>query len=341
VNVGFVGVGAVAQHHLSVIAKRDDISVVAVCDLDERRARNVADATGATAYDDWRSMLDGEELETVFVCTPPEAHAEPTVAALRAGIPVYVEKPLARVFGDGLAIVSAWEGSGVVCAVGYQWRSLDLLSDVLAALNGASPGLLISRSIGATEPSRADLAAPDPLAGDRWFADPERGGGILFELGSHDIDLQLAIAGPVESVQAAAAGGLLALAGRPATGLQDAVTAALRFSSGGLGTIQVAWTDAQEPPLYTLDVMAAKASLHVELDPVFRLDGRTEAGVVSVVGKTHPRESTLTQFFDAVSRGDRGAVACSPSDALSTLRVALACEQAIATGDCIALAEVP
>jgi myo-inositol 2-dehydrogenase/D-chiro-inositol 1-dehydrogenase len=341
VNVGFVGVGAVAQHHLSFIAKRDDVSVVAVGDLDERRARSVADATGATAYEDWRSMLNGEELDAVFVCTPPEAHAEPTVAALRAGIPVYVEKPLARVLDDGLAIVSAWDGSGVVCAVGYQWRSLDLLSDVQAALNGASPGLLVSRSIGPTEPARTDLAASDPLTGDRWFADPERGGGILFELGSHDIDLQLAIAGPVESVQAAAAGGLLALAGRPATGLQDAVTAALRFSSGGLGTIQVAWTGAQEPPLYTLDVVAAEASLHVELDPVFRLDGRTEAGVVSAVGRTHPRESTLTQFFNAVTRGDRGAVPCSPSDALSTLQVTLACERAIATGQSVAVDDVP
>jgi predicted dehydrogenase len=340
VNVGFVGVGAVAQHHLSVIAKRDDISVVAVCDLDKRRALSAARAIGARTHRDWRSMLHAERLDAVFVCTPPDAHAEPAVAALESGVSVFVEKPLARTMEDGLAIVSAWEESGLVGAVGYQWRSLDLLSDVHAALNGTTPGMLLSRSIGPTEPARGDLDASGPGGGDRWFADPRRGGGILFELGSHDIDLQLEIAGPVDSVQAVATSGLLALAGQPATGLHDSVAALLRFSSGGLGVIQVAWTDAQDPPLYTLDVLAAGLALQLELDPVFRLRGRTESGEISAMGVTNPRESTLVRFFDAVRRQVTGGVGCSPADALSTLQVALACERAIATGDCIAPAEV-
>jgi myo-inositol 2-dehydrogenase/D-chiro-inositol 1-dehydrogenase len=339
VNVGFVGVGAVAQHHLGVIAERDDVSVTAVCDLDERRAQTVADRVGARAHPDLQSMLSGEQLDAVFVCTPPEAHAEPTVAAFAARVPVYVEKPLARKLEDGLAIVSAWEESGLVSAVGYQWRSLDLLSDVRAALGSRRPGLLVSRSIGPTEPARADLAAAGSGAGDRWFADPRQSGGILFELGTHDIDLQLALAGQVESVQATASSGLLALDGAE-TDLKDSVAAMLRFSDGGLGTIQVAWTFSHDHPLYTLDVLAATASLHLQLDPVFRLHGQTEGGQIEAVGAMHPRESTLTRFFDAVRRGDRDGVACSPADALSTLQVALACELAIATGESVALADV-
>jgi predicted dehydrogenase len=340
VKIGFIGAGAVVQHHLRIVAGRDDISVTAVCDLDERRARSVAHALGVTAYADWQSMLNREQLDAVFVCTPPEAHAEPTVEALRDGIAVYVEKPLARDVDDGLAIVSAWEESGVVCAVGYQWRSLDLLSDLRSALGSTSPGLLVSRSIGPTEPGRGDLAASGEAADGPWFADPRRGGGILLELGSHDIDLQQAIAGPVDAVQAASASGLLALSGRPASALYDAVAVTLRYSSGALGTIQVAWTHAEDPPLYTLDVVGGEASLHLQLDPVFRLDGRTKAGVVSAAGSTHPRESTLARFFDAVGRRDTGAVACSPSDALGTLRVTLACERSIATGELVAAGEV-
>jgi predicted dehydrogenase len=136
------------------------------------------------------------------------------------------------------------------------------------------------------------------------------------------------------------ASGLLALAGRPASALHDTVAATLRYSSGALGTIQVAWTYAEDPPLYTLDVAAAGASLHLQLDPVFRLEGRTEAGVVSATGATHPRESSLARFFDAVRRRDEGAVGCSPADALGTLRVTLACERSIATGELVALAQV-
>ena len=338
-NVGFVGVGAVARHHLAVISGQDDVSVTAVCDLDERRAQAVAEAIGARQHPDWQSMLSAEQLDALFVCTPPQAHAEPTVAALTNGVPVYVEKPLARELDDGFAIVSAWEESRAICAVGYQWRSLDLLADVRRALGGTEPGLLVSRSIGPTEPARADLTSTGSASPEPWFDVPRKRGGLLFELGSHDIDLQLALAGPVESVQAVASSGLLALEAAK-TELKDSVAAILRFVGGGLGTIQVAWTSAQEPPLYALDILTASASLHLQLDPVFRLEGQTQAGSISVVGATNPRESTLTRFFDAVRRGDARAVACSPADALGTLQVALACEQAIATEKTVPVADV-
>ena len=106
--------------------------IAAICDLDERRADAVAQRIPANAYSDWEAMLAVEQLDALFVCTPPLHHARPAVAALAAGIPVYLEKPLARSLADGRAIVSAWQKSGTVCAVGYQWRSLDVLAELHA-----------------------------------------------------------------------------------------------------------------------------------------------------------------------------------------------------------------
>jgi len=335
VRVGFVGAGAITQRHLGVLANRGDVEVAAVCDLDMQRAQAAADVTGATAHADWQSMLDRERLDALFVCTPPESHAEPAIAAIERGLPVYVEKPLARTLSDGLAIVSAWQQSETVCAVGYQWRSLDLLEDLRSALRGAAPGMLISRSIGPTEVTRGDLTEAESGSSESWFLDPRRSGGILLELGSHDIDLQLALAGPVEWVQAAAATGLLALASAASTDLSDAVAAILRFAGGGLGVILVAWTQAQEPPVYALDVLADGVALHLDLDPVFHLHGRAGDVEVEQDSTTAPRESALAGFIGAAGSGERDRVACSPADALGTLRVALACEKAIATGEAV------
>ena len=142
----------------------------------------MAAATGATAYTDWEAMFEAEPLDGVFVCTPPAVHLGPARAAFERGVPVYLEKPLARSLDDGEAIVAAWRESGVLCSVGYQWRSVDLLDRLRAELGGASPGLLVSRSLGPTERGRAG----------QWFGDARQSGGILFELGSHDIDLQRA-----------------------------------------------------------------------------------------------------------------------------------------------------
>lgn len=334
-RVGFIGAGAITQRHLRLLARRSDVEVAAICDLDTERAQATATALEARAYAHWRAMLDEEALDGLFVCTPPESHAAPAVEALGRGVAVYVEKPLARTLPDGMEIVAAWEKSEAVCAVGYQWRSLDLLDDLRAALRGAAPGMLVSRSIGPTENTRRDLAHAESGSSESWFVDPRRSGGILFELGSHDIDLQLALAGPIQSVQAAAGTGLLALASAASTDLDDAVAAILRFAGGGLGVIQVAWTEAQEPPVYALDVLADGVALHLDLDPAFRLHGRARGAEVAAVSATDPRESALAGFFGAVRGSERDRVACSPADALGTLRVALACERAIATGEAV------
>ncbi len=325
-RVAFVGAGAIARTHIALLGGPDGHEVVAVCDPIGDRAQ--AAAPGARPYAEWEAMLDAERPDAVFVCSPPGGHAAPLLGALALGIPAYVEKPLARTLADGLAMVAAWEAAGCVCAVGYQWRSLDVVAAARAALAGARPGLLASRSFGPTEPARADLGA---AAAGSWFADPRQSGGILFELASHDIDLQLALAGRVDSVQAAAVAGRLALAGRDAGGLSDTVTILLRFSGGGLGTVSAGWTSEGSQPLYTLDVLAADATLALDLDPEYRLRGRAGGRAVDLSETADARQRSQQRFFAAVEQGAPDAVACTPRDALGTLAVALACETAIAT----------
>ena len=326
-RVAFVGAGVIARTHIGLLAEAGGADVVAVCDPILERAG--AAAPGAVPYADWETMLAAERPDAVFVCSPPASHAAPVLGALARGIPVYLEKPLARTLADGLAIVAAWERAGCVCAVGYQWRSLDVVAAARAALAGAPPGLLVSRSFGPTEPARADLAA---ASAGSWFADPRQSGGILFELASHDIDLQLALAGRVDSVQASAAAGRLALAGRSAEGSYDSVSVLLRFSGGGLGGVHVAWTGEGSRPVYSLDVLAADATLALTLDPDFRLRGRAGGSPIDVADMVDARRLSQARFFAAVASGAPAAVACTPREALGTLAVALACESAIAGG---------
>jgi myo-inositol 2-dehydrogenase / D-chiro-inositol 1-dehydrogenase len=331
-RIGFVGAGAVVDHHLTVLAERPDVAIASVCDVDERRAQALAERTGAQAHSDWRDMLAREQLDALFVCVPPKLHAPVAIAALERSLPTYVEKPLARSLGDGEAIVDAWHASGTVCAVGYQWRSMSVLDDLRTALGGAPPGMLISRTIGPTEGARRDLAHTGAGTTPTWFTDPRESGGLLFELGSHDIDLQLAVAGPAVSVQAAAGSGLLALAGRSSE-LDDAISIAMRFAGGGIGALHVAWSDAGRAPVYSLDVLAPEIALHLELDPALELSGRARGVEIQSRASVGPRVSSVARFLAAVRSGDADAVPCSPADALETLRVLVACEAAITSGE--------
>jgi predicted dehydrogenase len=330
VRIGFVGAGAIAEFQIAILVEQPGIAITAVCDVDEGRRQRAGDWTGARTFSDWRELLSAGLVDALFVCTPPLHHAEPAIAALQRGIPVYLEKPLARTLADGEAIVAAWRQTGCVCAVGYQWRSLDLLAELRSLLRGTQPGMLVSRSYGATEAARRDLYD------DSWFTDPRASGGILFELASHDIDLQIALAGPVEWVHAHAQSGLLALSDLPGSELDDAVSVVLGFAAGGLGAVNVAWS-AVGLSTYALDVHAAGVSLSVALEPLREIRGRAHGAEVAFEGAHGARHSTVRRFLESVSSGDPESVACSPEDALHTLRAVLACEQAIATHERVTL----
>jgi predicted dehydrogenase len=322
-RIGILGAGWIAADHAAVLAKRADVEVVAVCDLDRARAEQLAPA-GAAVYERWEELVDGEPVDALWVCLPPLHHREPTIAALRRGIHVYLEKPIARGLEDAEAIVAAAEESSAVCAVGYQWHATEVLDDLRAVLDGQTVSLVSGRSIG-------------PTGTRPWFLDRAQGGGNVLERGSHQIDLARVIAGDVASVQAAASSVPLAQATGERGDIEDAATLVLRHRSGALTTIVVAWLGAGQPGAYEVDVAASEATLRLTLDPEFTLTGVSRGEQVEARSSQHPFERSIARFLDAARGGDKRAVFCTPADAAQTLAVANACEQALATGGTVAV----
>ena len=322
IRVGMVGAGWIAQQHRRVLDSMADARLAAVCDLDLERAGVLAAGTDARTYADWRDLLDREDLGALFVCTPPRSHRDPAVAALTHGLPVYLEKPIARTLEDATDIVAAAGGSGTVCAVGYQWHALDLLGELPGLLAGQQVGLLVGTNIGPTQ-SRP------------WFTDMRAGGGNLLERGSHHMDLVRVVAGEVAAVQAAASRIRLARGAGEAGDIDDALTIMLELASGALATVIVAWTRPGQPGTYGMDIIASEATLRLDLDPDFTLSGVNRGQPVTRRAATHPFERSVRRFLDAVRDRDPGAVACTPADAAITLAVAAAAEQALQTSRAI------
>jgi predicted dehydrogenase len=313
-----VGAGWIAREHRRVLDALPDAELAAVCDVDLERAAALAAGTGARTYADWRDLLDREELAALVVCTPPRSHREPAVAALSHGLPVYLEKPIARTLDDAAVIVAAARDAGTVCAVGYQWHALDLLGDLPGLLACQQIGLLVGTNIGPTQPRP-------------WFTDMRAGGGNLLERGSHHLDLARAVAGEVAAVQAAASRIRLARGPGDAGDIDDALTIMLELASGALATVVVAWTRPGQPGRYGMDIIASEATLRLALDPDFTLSGVNRGQPVTRRAACHPFERSVRRFLDAVRARDPAAVACTPPDAAATLAVATAAEEALRT----------
>ena len=134
INIGWIGVGTRGYAGLDWLhtAAANDVQVTAVCDTYQGYIARAQDrlqtvwGAKAKAYVDYRELLADKSIDAVYIMTPEHLHHDMTIAALKAGKNVYIEKPLAHTIEEGFEIVKAWEQSKKICQVGTQNRSSSL-----------------------------------------------------------------------------------------------------------------------------------------------------------------------------------------------------------------------
>ena len=95
-KVGVIGCGSIAQHrHIPEYLWNNQVELVALCDINEERATEIAEKYQVQAFTDYKELLKMEELDAVSVCTPNYLHAPISIDALNAGKHVLCEKPMA------------------------------------------------------------------------------------------------------------------------------------------------------------------------------------------------------------------------------------------------------
>jgi predicted dehydrogenase len=203
-----VGVGHLGRHHARILSSVDGATLAAVVDVNEPRAREIAGACGgARPLTDFRSLAG--QVDLVSVATPTETHAEIAAFFLERGVPVLVEKPLARSVAEADAIIAAAAKSGAALAVGHTERF--------------NPAVVAARPA---------VKNPQFVEVHRLGTFPERSLDIdvVFDLMIHDLDLVLALVqSEVVSIDAV---GVPVLTDR-----FDIANARLHFASGCVANI--------------------------------------------------------------------------------------------------------
>lgn len=119
VKVGIVGCGVVATaYYMPYMLGRDDVEMVAVCDLNERRVKACAKLFGVKqTYTDYFEMIRRADVEAVFILTGPGTHARFALAAVEAGKHILLQKPMATTMEDANRIAAAVRKAGVVALI--------------------------------------------------------------------------------------------------------------------------------------------------------------------------------------------------------------------------------
>jgi len=204
-TAAIVGAGNIGRVHATAY-REAGARVVAVCDVDERRAAALATEVGATAYTSVERMLDAGPFSVVSVCTPPSGHQVVAEAVARRGIALLCEKPLAHSVAAAEAIVAAVAAGGAPCMTGFCHR---FHPPVLAIKEQLAAG-----AIGAPIFFRNRFAGRFGGVEQTWFADPAlSGGGALMDTSVHSVDLYRYLIGEITEVAARLSTGQPGLAG--------------------------------------------------------------------------------------------------------------------------------
>lgn len=173
-------------------------------------------------YDDGQALIDDPDVDAVYIATPPNAHMAYTLAAAKAGKPVYVEKPMAMNFDECWAMIEACQVAGVPLWVAYYRRALPRFLKVKELIDSGAIGT--PRTVTVTFYRKWRPAEPGNLP---WRVLPEiAGGGLFVDLAAHTLDYLDYFLGPIQSVQGYASN----QAGYyPA---EDVVTGSFVFASG-------------------------------------------------------------------------------------------------------------
>jgi predicted dehydrogenase len=201
-RVAVIGVGHLGKHHARILASLAGVELVAVVDTNRARAEEIAAANGTRPVFDAGDVLGG--VDAAVIAVPTEIHRAIALPFLRAGIPVLVEKPIARSLTEADEMIDAGGDHSALLAVGHTERF--------------NPALAVARPY---------LTDPRFIEVHRLGTFPERSLDIdvVFDLMIHDLDVVLSIVNSdVESLEAV---------GVPViTNRVDIANARLRFANG-------------------------------------------------------------------------------------------------------------
>ena len=263
--VGMIGQGFMGRAHAHALLTIGHMTgppairprLVAAAGRDESRLSDFAERFGFERHTtDWHDVIDDPAIDVVCILTPNALHAEPAIAAARAGKHVVCEKPLARDAHEARTMLEAVEAAGVVHCCAFNYRFVPAVR--------RARDLLASGELGAIRHFRGTYRqswGDDPGAAEAWRFDPQAaGGGALGDLASHVVDLARFLVGDLASVSAEAA------TFAPGRQVDDAVAAAVRFRDGGIGTIEATRYATGEANRHTFEVNATDGWLSFDME---------------------------------------------------------------------------
>jgi predicted dehydrogenase len=286
-----VGLG-VGEQHARTLASTERCALHWVYDLDVEKAASLAAELGARAASGLNDILDDADVDLVTIASYDDAHFQQTVAALRAGKHVFVEKPLCRSVDELHHLKAVWQASGRHLVANlvlrgaplYQWLRDAIAAGEFGEVYAVDGDYLYGRLPKITDGWRKDVPDYSVI----------QGGAV------HMVDLMLRLTGQ-RPVSVTAVGNRIATRGT-AFRYHDFVAATYRFDSGLIGRITANF-GAVQPHQHVLRVFGTRATfIYDDRGPRLQTSRAADASWVAIDQAPLPRSKgvLIAPFVDAI-----------------------------------------
>lgn len=326
-RIALIGCGGRQNAHIDALTQMEDVEIVAVADPVEERRLNAAKVTGAKRiYKDHTELLDNESAETldaIFIAVEPTAHHEMETRIIDMGIPFLVEKPMSVDLAYTEEIARRIEEKGLITAVGFQDRYLDLMEMVKEELPKHPAGCLVNGAwIGG-------------IPGVWWWQKKSTCGGQLVEQNIHLADGLRWLFGDPISVYAVNCRGIVTpgVDASPEYDTDDYSVCIYRFPGNVTATLESGCYIKSARPNCGLVIKTADMVIDYRLRN--NLIFTTENKMVDVKRGNNQTYDLDRAFITAVETKDPSGIRSPYGDALKSLRMTFGANRSMETGQVV------
>jgi predicted dehydrogenase len=227
-RIGVIGAGGFGLFALQQFAQVDGVSLIGMAGTHRPAALAVAQRFGIPDVEDVDVLIARDDIDLVYIATPPFLHFEQGMKALQSGKHVISEKPLALSVEEAAEMVAVAREKDLVLVANLMQRYNPLYRKVADLINSEVLGKVLHGYF-------ENYASDEGLGADHWFWDRSKSGGVFLEHGVHFFDMFEGWLGPGDVVSAQRTL-------RPGTDLEEQVNCTVRYQSGVLVNIYHGFT---------------------------------------------------------------------------------------------------
>jgi predicted dehydrogenase len=262
-------------------------------------------------YADAEELIHDQEVDAVYIATPPDSHRDYTLRVAEAGKPVYVEKPMARTGRECQQMIEACQKNKVPLFVAYYRRSLPRFLKVKELLNTHVIGEIRTVSVRLSVPVQHSEYPPRDLP---WrVVTQTAGGGLFFDLASHTLDILDFYFGPVAEASGLAANLMHMYEA------EDVVSAAFRFESGIIGSGLWCFNTGNDTDIIEISGEKGQITIPTFAHSPVQLSQKTGGQSWEIAHPDHIQHPHIQSIVDELN--GKGHCPCHGEDGARTARV--------------------